>query len=73
MDGMKNSETAWDQEFSFESNPIPETDNLGREKFWEDLGRPDPSDVKNDGLALKIFKESCCDQCNCDNTGPWDD
>ncbi len=73
MDGMKNSEIAWDEEFSFESNPIPETDNLGREKFWEDLGRPDPSDVKNDGLALKIFKEACCDQCNCDNTGPWDD
>jgi hypothetical protein len=70
---LDNFENAWDEEFSFESNPIPETDNLGREKFWEDLGRPDPSDVKNDGLALKIFKESCCDQCNCDNTGPWDD
>jgi hypothetical protein len=24
----------------FESKPIPETDSMGREKFWEDLGRP---------------------------------
>ena len=24
----------------FESNGIPETDAMGREKFWEDLGRP---------------------------------
>ena len=23
-----------------ESAHIPETDNMGREKFWEDLGRP---------------------------------
>jgi hypothetical protein len=26
--------------FEFESTPIPETDNAGREIFWEDLGRP---------------------------------
>ena len=24
-----------------ESKPIVETDNMGREKFWEDLGRPE--------------------------------
>ena len=24
-----------------ESTPIKETDAMGREKFWEDLGRPD--------------------------------
>ena len=23
-----------------ESTPIKETDSMGREKFWEDLGRP---------------------------------
>jgi hypothetical protein len=23
-----------------ESKPMIETDNMGREKFWEDLGRP---------------------------------
>jgi hypothetical protein len=65
---LDNFENAWDQEFQFESNPISETDNLGREKFWEDLGRPN-----NDGLALKIFKEQCCDECKSDDTGPWRD
>jgi len=24
-----------------ESQPMPNTDAMGREKFWEDLGRPD--------------------------------
>lgn len=24
-----------------ESKPIPVTDSMGREIFWEDLGRPD--------------------------------
>jgi hypothetical protein len=43
-----------------ESGYIKETDNMGREKFWEDLGRPE-----NDGLALKIFKEQGCDNCSC--------
>lgn len=56
-----------------ESEPIPETDAMGREKFWEDLGRPDFEQLawgiypipKNNGLALKLFKEECCDQCSC--------
>lgn len=26
--------------YEFESNSILETDAMGREKFWEDLGRP---------------------------------
>jgi hypothetical protein len=26
---------------NIESAPIKETDQMGREKFWEDLGRPD--------------------------------
>ena len=25
----------------YESKPIVEIDNMGKEKFWEDLGRPD--------------------------------
>jgi len=33
---------------------------MGREKFWEDLGRPE-----NDGLALKLFQEECCTECSC--------
>jgi hypothetical protein len=35
---------------------------MGREKFWEDLGRPE-----NDGLALKLFKDQCCSECSCKN------
>jgi hypothetical protein len=37
---LENLENAWDDNFQFESKPIPETDAMGREKFWEDLGRP---------------------------------
>jgi hypothetical protein len=62
---LDNFENVWDDDFQFESNPISEKDAMGREKFWEDLGRPISPDVENDGLALKIFKDQCCDQCNC--------
>jgi hypothetical protein len=57
---LDNLENSWDPEFQFESTPIPNTDNIGREIFWNDLGRPD-----NDGLALKMFKEECCNNCTC--------
>jgi|694.fasta_scaffold13477_35 hypothetical protein len=26
--------------YEFESNTLTETDSMGREKFWEDMGRP---------------------------------
>lgn len=58
---LDNLENAWEEELPFESQPMSNTDNMGREKFWEDLGRPD------DNLALKIFKEECCDNCSCKN------
>jgi len=57
---LDNLENAWDPEFQFESTPIFDKDNMGREIFWNDLGRPE-----NDGLALKMFKEECCDNCTC--------
>ena len=57
---LDNLESAWDEEFHFESKPIVETDAMGREKFWEDLGRPeDPN------LASKLFSETCCTNCSC--------
>ena len=37
---LDNLENAWDDNLSLESKPMPVTDNMGREKFWEDLGRP---------------------------------
>ena len=57
---LDNVENAWDDNFEFESKSVAETDAMGREKFWEDLGRPE-----NDGLALKLFKEECCTECSC--------
>ena len=59
---LDNLENAWDigDQPEFESNPMPITDNMGREAFWEDMGRPE-----NNGLSLKIFKEECCSDCQC--------
>ena len=39
---------------------IPEKNALGEEKFWQDIGRPG-----NDGWALALFKEECCENCSC--------
>jgi hypothetical protein len=59
---LDNLENAWDSEFQFESKPIPETDAMGKEKFWEDLGRPE-----YENLAVKLFSETCCKDCSCKN------
>jgi hypothetical protein len=59
---LDNLENAWDEDFQFESKPMPETDNMGREKFWEDLGRPEEPN-----LAVKLFSETCCTDCSCKN------
>jgi hypothetical protein len=56
---LDNFENAWDDNFEFESKPMPVTDNLGREQFWEDLGRPE-------NLAVKIFSETVCKECTCE-------
>lgn len=66
---LENFENAWDIDFQeepkapeFESKPMSETDNMGREKFWEDLGRPEEAN-----LAVKLFSETCCTDCSCKN------
>ena len=69
---LENFENAWDPEFQLgidpskppqtESSPMVETDNMGREKFWEDLGRPEET-----SLAVKLFSETCCTDCSCKN------
>ncbi len=50
---LDNFENAWDVDFQeepkapeFESKPMPVTDSMGREIFWEDLGRPDLTSVE---------------------------
>lgn len=40
MGFLDNLENSLD-DFLFESKPMPVTDNMGREVFWEDLGRPE--------------------------------
>jgi hypothetical protein len=60
---LDNLENAWDPEFQFESKPMPITDNMGREVFWEDMGRPD----EDSSLAVKLFSETCCTDCSCKN------
>jgi hypothetical protein len=65
MDGMgilDNFENALNDNFEFESKPMTETDAMGREKFWEDLGRPEEPN-----LAVKLFSETCCSNCSCRN------
>lgn len=65
---LDNLENSMDDNFDsikltspeFESNPIADTDNMGREKFWEDLGRPEET-----SLAVKLFSEMCCSGCSC--------
>jgi hypothetical protein len=76
---LDNLEGAWDEAFQFESKPIVETDAMGREKFWEDMGRPDfdamgiysiealALPVEEPNLAVKLFSETCCAECNCKN------
>jgi hypothetical protein len=65
---LDNLENAWDIEVrpepqnpKFESSPFPVTDNMGREVFWEDLGRP----TEDTSLAVKLFSETCCSNCSC--------
>jgi hypothetical protein len=71
---LDNLENAWDDNFDsepmlnwchantpqFESTPMAETDAMGREKFWQDLGRPEET-----SLAVKLFSETCCTNCSC--------
>jgi hypothetical protein len=51
---LDNLENAWDDEFLFESKPMPVTDNMGR-----------PTEEPN--LAVKLFSETCCKECSCKN------
>jgi len=65
MAAMKKSQIMSLGNLNSESGRIPETDAMGREKFWEDIGRPEHSEYPN--LAVKIFSETCCQNCSCKN------
>ena len=51
---LDNLENAWDADFLFESKPMPITDNMGRT-------------IEDTSLAVKIFSETCCKDCECKN------
>jgi hypothetical protein len=59
---LDNFENALNDNFEFESKPIVETDAMGREIFWQDMGRPEEPN-----LAVKLFSETCCTNCSCGN------
>jgi hypothetical protein len=65
---LENFENAWDLDLQpnkpeFESKPMPVTDNMGREVFWEDMGRP----LEDSSLTVKLFSETVCADCGCKN------
>jgi hypothetical protein len=68
---LDNLENAWDDDFQFESKPIVQTDAMGRENFWQDLGRPDFEKLgiySVEGLALLDQAQdsvACCASCTC--------
>lgn len=49
---LDNLENAWDDNFEFESTPIKQIDNMGREET---------------SLSVKLFSETCCSNCECKN------
>lgn len=51
---LDNLENAWDADFLFESKPMQATDNMGRP-------------IEDPSLAVKIFSETCCTDCECKN------
>jgi len=58
---LDNLENAWDDEFLFESKPMPVTDNMGRESILKDMGPAEPFP----SLAVKLFSENVCNNCSC--------
>jgi hypothetical protein len=59
---LDNLENAWDEEFSFESKPLIETDNMGRSTGAWTKGL-----AVYDSLTLKLFSETVCEECSCKN------
>lgn len=71
---LDNFENALEDNFEFESKPMPEIDAMGREKFWEDLGRPDFDSIGVYSIEMLALQEenpnasnACCSNCDCGN------
>ena len=51
---LDNLENSWDINFQFESQPMVTKDNMGRP-------------TEDSSLAVKLFSETCCNECECKN------
>ena len=64
---LDNLENSMDDNFDwcktgypeFESTPMTETDNMGRDKVWT------KGPAVYDSLSVKLFSETCCSDCSC--------
>ncbi len=54
---LDNLENSWDADFLFESKPMPVTDNMGRDAFWEDIGREEEEKLTPEQVqAILLFQ-----------------
>jgi hypothetical protein len=60
---LDNLENAWDEDFQFESKSTPVTDSMGREAFWEDMGRL----AEESDSHIELFTKRCSLDCSCKN------
>jgi len=59
---LDNLENAWDIDSQSESSPMPIIDNIGRTtSAWQE------GIAVYDSLAVKLFSETCCTDCECKN------
>ena len=57
---LDNLENAWDIDSQSESSPMPIIDNMGRTtRTWQE------GIAVYDSLAVKLFSETCCTDCEC--------
>ena len=57
---LDNLENAWDIDSQSESSPMPIIDNMGRTtSTWQE------GIAVYDSLAVKLFSETCCTDCEC--------
>jgi hypothetical protein len=63
---LDNLENAWDEDFQFESKSTPVTDAMGREVFWENMGRL-AEESEKENLSFQVFSKPSCLPCECNN------
>ena len=62
---LDNLESAWDEEFHFETNPIVETNSLGEKNKYPDIKWYNLSMSENEVNPMEIDPIRCCGECTC--------